>query len=240
MTADTATARDPGIRVASFDCYGTLVDWEGGVAAFLYQLALRSGDPAPPRGQQLRDDWERVQFGMLAGPYRPYERILVESLDAWAREAGYRIGPEDGDAFLRAIRSWGPFPDTRPALLAAKAAGLRLVIISNTDHAIMDHTLRQLDLPIDDVILAEDAGAYKPDERVFRTALDRIGEPPEAIIHVAFGFKYDIGPARRMGMRTAWVNRHAEPLPGPDLPDRTWRDLWGLARFAGGPGPGIE
>ena len=239
MTADIASARDLGIRVATFDCYGTLVDWEGGVASFLYQLALRAGDPAPPRGQVLRDAWERVQFGLLSGPYRSYEAILVESLEAWAAEAGYPTTRDDGPAFLRAIRSWGPFPDTRPALLRAKAAGLRLVIVSNTDRSIMEHSLRQLDLPFDDAVLAQDAGAYKPDHRVFRTAFDRIGEPPEAIIHVAFGFKYDIGPAKQLGMRTAWVNRHAEPLPGSDVPDHEWRDLWGLARFAGGRGPGI-
>jgi 2-haloalkanoic acid dehalogenase type II len=240
MLTTHPTARDLGIRVATFDCYGTLVDWEGGAAGFLYQLALRSGDPLPPRAQLLRDDWERIQFGMLSGPYRPYEEILVASLEAWGAASGYPVTPEDGPAFLRSIRSWGPFPDTRPALLQAKDGGMRLVIVSNTDRAIMEHTLRQLDLPFDDVVLAEDARAYKPADAVFRTALERIGEPPEAILHVAFGFRYDIGPAKRFGMRSAWVNRHDERRPGADVPDFEWRDLWGLARLAGGPGPSLE
>jgi 2-haloalkanoic acid dehalogenase type II len=231
-----------GVRpvAATFDCYGTLVDWEGGAAGFLYQLALRSGDPAPARGQDLRDHWERLQFGIIAGPFRRYAEILRDSLEAWGRETGYPILPGDGEAFANSMRSWGPFPDTRPALLQAHAQGLKLVIVSNSEHSIMDHTLRQLDLPFHDVVLAEDAGAYKPDERPLRLALERLGEPPERVIHTAFGFKYDIGPAQRLGMQTAWINRHVESAPGAEKPDHEWRDLWGLALLMGGPGPGIE
>ena len=134
------------------------------------------------------------------------------------------------------MRSWGPFPDTRPALLQAHHQGLKLIIVSNSEHSLMDHTLRQLDLPFHDVVLAEDAGAYKPDERPLRMALERLGEPPERVIHTAFGFKYDIGPAQRLGMQTAWINRHVEPAPGSEKPDHEWRDLWGLARLMGGAG----
>ena len=75
-------------------------------------------------------------------------------------------------------------------------------------------------------------GAYKPSQRVFEHALERIGDPPDDVLHVAFGFKYDIGPAARAGMRTAWVNRHAEPPPSEEPYDQEWRDLWGLAEFA--------
>ena len=228
-----------GYRVATFDCYGTLVDWEGGAASFLYQLAAREGDPDPGPGQVLRDRWEELQFELLGGPYRPYRAILAASLEAWCRERGYAYQASDGEALVASMGSWQPFPDTRPALAQAQAAGLRLVIVSNTDRAIMARTLRQLDLPFDDVIVAEDCGAYKPSEAVFAYVLDRLGEPPEAILHVAFGFKYDIGPAQRHGMGTAWVNRHVEPRPAGARPDHIWRDLWGLAELAGGPGPGI-
>jgi 2-haloacid dehalogenase len=225
---------------ATFDCYGTLVDWEGGAGSFLYQLALRAGDAQPPPAAQLRDRWERLQFGIIRGSYAPYGDVLARSLDAWAQQTGYPLESGDADAFARSMRSWGPFPDTRPALLQAHAAGLRLVIVSNSDHDLMDHTLRQLDLPIEQVVLAEDARAYKPDEAPFRLALERIGALPEQILHVAFGFEYDIGPAQRLGMQTAWVNRHLAGAPRPERPDHEWRDLWGLARLMGGPGPGIE
>ncbi len=225
------------IRVATFDCYGTLIDWEGGAAAFLYQLGLRHEDPRLDRGQVLRDRWEAIQFGLLAGPWRPYRDVLARSLEAFCEERGWPYRKKDGDAFVRSMRAWQPFPDTRPALLQAKAQGLRLVILSNTDGDIIAHSLRHLELPFDDVITAEDVGAYKPADEVFEYALARIDEAPERILHVAFGFKYDIAPAQRLGLRTAWVNRHAEAAPGTERPDHEWRDLWGLAELVGGPGP---
>lgn len=218
-------------RLVTFDCYGTLVDWEGGAAAFLYELALRHGEAQPPPGRELRDRWEAIQFELLQGEYRRYRDVLSESLRAWMDERGYPWQQEEGEALLRSMRSWQPFPDTRPALERAQAAGMRLAIVSNTDRDIIAHTVRHIGVAFDDVITAEDAGAYKPADAVFDYALERLATPPEEILHVAFGFKYDIGPAARHGMRTAWVNRHAEPPPGDERFDHEWRDLWGLAEL---------
>jgi 2-haloalkanoic acid dehalogenase type II len=220
------------IQLATFDCYGTLVDWEGGVGTFLYDLSLRQGEAGPDPGRVLRERWEAIQFEILQGEYRPYRQVLAESLEAWMDERGYPWRPEEGEALLRSMRSWQPFPDTRPALERTRAAGMRLAIVSNTDRDIMEHSLRQLEVPFDAVITAQDAGAYKPADAVFEYALDQLGTPPEEILHVAFGFKYDIGPAGRHGMRSAWVNRHAEPAPGDERFDHEWRDLWPLADLA--------
>ena len=228
------------VRVATFDCYGTLIDWEGGIGGFLYSLALRNDDSDPEPGRVLCERWEAIQWEVKEGEYRPYREILVESLRRWVDERGYPWDPADGEAFVRSMRSWQPFPDTRPALRQARAAGLRLVIVSNTDRDILAHTLRHLEVTFDAVITAEDCRAYKPAPAVFEQALGRIGELPEHVLHVAFGFKYDIGPAQRFGMRTAWVNRHVEGAPGPERPDYVWRDLWGLAELVGGPGPVAE
>ena len=218
--------------MATFDCYGTLIDWEGGLGAFLYDLGLRlEVEPLEPGGA-LRERWEEIQFELVNGPYRPYHEVLAESLRRFGAERGWRISDGDTAALVRSMRSWQPFPDTRPALLRAREAGLRLVIVSNTDRDIIDHTLRHLAVPFDGVVTAEDVGAYKPSDAVFRHALDHIAEPPERILHVAFGFKYDIGPALRAGMRTAWVNRHAEAAPEGAGPDLEWRDLWGLPEVA--------
>jgi 2-haloacid dehalogenase len=168
----------------------------------------------------------------VQGPYRPYREILARSLAAWGRERGYEWNENDGEALVRSMESWQPFPDTVPALRRAKAAGLRLFILSNTDRAIIAHTLRHLELEFDGVVVAEDCRAYKPSDAPFERALEETGEDPERILHVAFGFKYDIGPAGRLGFRTAWVNRHAEAAPGPERPDHEWRDLWGLPELA--------
>ena len=222
----------PRARLATFDCYGTLVDWEGGAATFLYGIALREGDSDAPNGRTLRDRWEQLQFELVSGPYKPYKQILAESLRAWAEERGYSVTDHDAEALVRAMRGWQPFPDTRPALTRVREAGMKLAIISNTDRDIIEHTLRHIDVPFDDVIVAEDCGAYKPADTVFEQALARFGEDPADVLHVAFGFKYDIGPAQRLGCRTAWVNRHVEKQPGEEKPDYEWRDLWGLVEYA--------
>jgi len=220
-------------KVATFDCYGTLVDWEGGIGAFLYALMLREEIEDPPPGHELRKRWEEIQFDLVCGPYKPYKEILAEATVAWCHEMG--IGDADmyGPAIVGSIRAWQPFPDTRPALTAVRDAGVRLVILSNTDRDIISHSVKQIGVEFDQVIVAEDVGSYKPAVANFERLLAEVGEDPEDILHVAFGFKYDIGPAKLVGLRTAWVNRHQEPLPDPDtVPDHEWRDLWGLADLA--------
>ena len=216
----------------TFDCYGTLVDWEGGLGTFLYSLALREGDPDPPAGRAMRERWEAIQFEVIQGDYRPYKQVLAESLRAWCEERGYAYDDADGEALVRSMRSWQPFPETRPALTRVREAGVRLVIVSNTDNDILEHTLRQIEVPFDETVTAEDVRSYKPADPHFEEALRRIGEPPERVLHVAFGFKYDIGPAQRHGMATGWVNRHGDPRPGAETPDHEWRDLWDLAALA--------
>jgi 2-haloalkanoic acid dehalogenase type II len=192
-------------KVATFDCYGTLVDWEGGIGAFLYALMLREGVEDPPPGRELRKRWEEIQFELVRGPYKPYKEILAEATVAWCHEVGIDDADMYGPAIVGSIRAWQPFPDTRPALTVVRDAGVRLVILSNTDRDIISHSVKQIGIEFDHVIVAEDVGSYK----------------------------HDIGPAKLVGLRTAWVNRHQEPLPDADtVPDHEWRDLWGLADLA--------
>jgi 2-haloacid dehalogenase len=178
----------PPVKVATFDCYGTLVDWEGGAAAFLYDLARRNGDFAPGPGRVLRERWEEIQFEIIQQDYRPYHEVLRESLRAWVAERGYRWNTKEIESFDRSMQSWQPFPETIPALTRARKAGLRLVIISNTDRHIMEQTLNQLaPLSFDAVVVAEDVRSYKPDRRAFTRALESWGAPPGAIQHTASG-----------------------------------------------------
>ena len=228
----------PELKAATFDCYGTLVDWEGGLATFLYDLARRCGEEHPPPGDELRARWEEIQFELL-DPYRPYREVLSHSLSKWGAERGYQWNELEGQAIHRSMQCWQPFADTVPALQAAKRAGLKLAIVSNSDHAIMEHTLRQLaGVDFDEVVLAEDARAYKPATGPFIQARDRLGLHPAEIIHVAFGFKYDIATAQQLGFETAWVNRRRETRPDGPAPDHEWNDLWPLAEAAGVPRSG--
>src|SRR5438874_327997 len=204
----------------TFDCYGTLIDWEGGAGSFLYDRALQERDDDALNGRVLRERWEAIQFEVIQGRYRPYREVLGESLGRLAAERGWRYDEEEDDkAFARAMRSWQPFPDTAPALRRAHDSGLRLVIVTNTDRDIIEHSLRHIEAPIDDVVVAEDVRSYKPRLPHFERALEVIGAQAGQILHVAFGFKYDIGPAQELGFASAWVNRHAEPRPGPAVPD---------------------
>ncbi|MGI8476913.1 MAG: haloacid dehalogenase type II [Thermomicrobiales bacterium] len=224
-----------GITTLTFDCYGTLIDWEGGLGCFLYDLALRHGDERAPNGEALRRRWEAIQFGVIQEPFRLYTEVLAESLRRWCGERGYPCQGEDGEALARSMRSWQPFHETGPALRRLQEAGLRLAIMSNSQHSLIAHSIKQMGIEFDHVITAEDCGVYKPDDAFFAQSLATIGEAPERMLHVAFGFKYDIGPAQRFGWRTAWINRNAEPRPGYEHPDHIWSDLWGLAAFAGRP-----
>ena len=218
--------------MATFDCYGTLIDWEGGVASFLYELARRH-EPDPPPARELRERWEALQFERLSGDWRPYRAVLADSLAELAGEYGWRWNDHDGEGLARSMESWQPFPDTVPALRAAREAGIGLWIISNCDRAIMEHSLRHMDVEFDGVTVAEDCRAYKPSRAPFEHALRDIDLPPEQVLHVAFGFKYDIAAAQTLGLRTAWVNRRQEPAPGEVSADHEWRDLWALADLAG-------
>ena len=219
----------PELKVATFDCYGTLVDSKGGLGAFLYDLARRSGDSDPEPGGVLRRRWEEIEFELVQGEYRSYRDVLEDALRTWVGERGYRWNVHDAEALERAMQSWQPFPDAVASLARAQAAGLRLAIVSNTDRYIMEETLRQLrPLEFAAVVVAEDARAYKPDTRPFTRLLHELHARPEEILHVAGSLQYDIAPAASLGFRTAWLNRSGESRPGDEAFDHEWESLWGL------------
>jgi len=198
----------------------------------MYEFARRN-ERHPPPARELRERWEELQFERLQGPYRGYREVLADSLSELAGERGYRWNEDEGEALARSMESWQPFPDTVPALRAAREAGLRLWIISNTDRAIIEHSLGHLEVEFEGATVAEDCRAYKPSRIPFEHALRDIDAETDEIVHVAFGFKYDIPPAQALGLRTVWVNRYREPAPGAARPDHEWSDLWPLADMAG-------
>ncbi|GBC98343.1 (S)-2-haloacid dehalogenase 4A [bacterium HR17] len=200
----------------TFDCYGTLIDWDAGVRNFLRDLLTRKGVTVDLDALHRR--WEAVQFDLIRQAYRPYKEILRLSLEAALKEFGIPYAPEDGDAFAASMPTWQPFPDVPPTLHELKRHA-RIAIISNTDNDILRESVRLMGVVFDALITAEDARVYKPDLRIFAFALERLGEAPDRILHVAFGFHYDLAPAKQVGMVTCWLNRTGEPKPEGVEPD---------------------
>jgi 2-haloacid dehalogenase len=195
----------------TFDCYGTLIDWQSGVGRAFVELAHVAEDEV----HELFEVWERLQWEKIQGPYQPYEQILFASFREAVEKFGYWCPGYAGEAFVESLPRWMPFPDVNPALQRLSRRH-KLAIISNVDRRLLGGTIRQFPVRFDALITAEDARAYKPNPAVFRCALERLGCKPDEVTHVAFGADYDLKPAHDLGMRAIYLNRGA-PLPA-DVP----------------------
>jgi 2-haloacid dehalogenase len=190
----------------TFDCYGTLIDWETGISGFFRSIGA---------SEELLEQWERVQFETINGPYRPYAEIMAESLRQTIEARGGEYRPEMGAAFARSLPTWKPFPETNPALEQLRAKGLKLGIVSNIDDDLLARTVKHFTVSFDLLVTAQQARAYKPSDAGFRLALERIGLPPQQVTHVAFGDRYDLATARRCGMQVVFVNRYGKKVSIP-------------------------
>ena len=192
------------IQAITFDCYGTLIDWEAGVREYVAPILARSSqrEVTPARWVER---WEHIQFQMLT-PYRPYREILARSYDATMQYFGIEAFVDAGAGLARSIVDWRPFPDSTRALRRL-ARRYRLAIVSNIDRDLLADSVGRLQAPFSCLVTAEDAQAYKPDPRPLAMAIERLALPPYAILHAGFGWKYDLAPARALGMRACFVNR---------------------------------
>ena len=221
----------------TFDCYGTLVDWESGILDAISGVLARHGVAAEPQ-QILRLYAEHEARLEGAVDYVPYRRILAGVMAGIAGEVGFEPTADELDALGRSIGSWPPFPDTVAALerLHARYA---LVVLSNVDDDLFAETARALGVRFDDVITAQQLGSYKPALENFRHLLERIGAPAERVLHVAQSLYHDHVPAKRIGLSTVWirrpsrVGRHGVALPADVRPDLELHDLRSLADAAG-------
>jgi 2-haloacid dehalogenase len=209
-------------RWATFDCYGTLIDWNAGIRGELERLF---GVQEAPR---LLERYHELEPEIESGsePFRTYREVLTLALERLAQDESVQIPEGDADALAKALPDWPPFPEVPPALAELRERGWKLALLSNTDRDLIEASQRQLGVPVDLAIVAEDVGSYKPAhghwERFFEvTTADR-----DRHVHVAASLFHDIAPARELGLRNVWINRlgeEAEPQP-----DRELTDLSGL------------
>ena len=189
----------------TFDCYGTLIDWEAGLSGYL--LPLLGAHDCHVVESFLFDFYGRTESALQAGPYRPYRAILESVLAALGERLGFRPSAQALANFPQSIADWLPFPDTVPALKAL-AGRFQLGVISNVDDDLFELTRPRLGVEFGYVVTAAQVGAYKPDPRPFSTAIARIGVPQSRILHVAQSLYHDIGPAQTLGLNTVWIDRH--------------------------------
>ncbi len=198
-------------KAITFDCYGTLIDWESGIQHFFAQrLAAHHLEGLDPRA--LQHKWEEIQFVAIQQPYRPYRQVLHETMRMTLESWQIPYAEQDLEEFATAMGSWPPFPDTHQALLELQKL-TKTVLITNTDDEIIAQTERTIGVKFDDIITAQQAGAYKPSHKGFLLARQRLDLPVSEIWHAAFGFNYDIVPATELGYTTVWVNRQGEARP---------------------------
>lgn len=214
-----------GVEVITFDCYGTLIDWEAG-AKGTFRLLLATKDTRADE-DAFFEAWEWAQRVRIER-YAPYRQIAAEAFNQVVREQELPLGPEDARSFADSIGTWKPFPDTVAALQTLKQH-LGLGIISNIDDDILASTLPLLGVEFDLLMTAQQAQAYKPAPEPFRRALERLALPADRVAHAAFGFEYDITTATELGFRTVLVRRRRTDFPPSPVPDLEVADLAALA-----------
>lgn len=211
-----------GERWATFDCYGTLVDWNGGIHAELSRLF---GDEL---GEPLLGRYHAVEPLIQAGDRGlSYRAVLARTLERLAAETGVVVPVGELDALGRSLPAWPVFADVRPALEETRRRGWRLAILSNTDRDLLDASLAAIGVPVDDVVVAEELGSYKPAHRHWEVFGERHQPGAGRHVHVAQSLFHDIAPAAELGIPSIWVNRLGEP--DDPRPQATLPTLTGLA-----------
>jgi 2-haloalkanoic acid dehalogenase type II len=211
----------------TFDCYGTLIDWERGIAE-AFAAAAGADGVALDRAAVLRA-YHEVEPCVQAERYRRYRDVLALTARGVADRLGWALSPGREFFLGESLPSWPPFPDTNDALRRLKGTGHRLIILSNVDDDLLAGTRHHLAVEFDAVITAEQVGSYKPAAGHFTAARTQIGGAPW--LHVAQSYFHDVQPARALGIPTAWINRKGErPLDGRG-PDHEFRTLAEAADF---------
>jgi 2-haloacid dehalogenase len=213
----------------TFDCYGTLIDWETGLLAALQpHVGDREDDDA------LLERFARHEAELEAGPYLRYAAVLARSLQRIGDELGFTTTPEEQAEFGRSVEAWPAFPDSAEAL-ARLQQRFKLGVITNCDDDLFAASNAKLGVTFDCIVTAEQARVYKPRTAGFELAFDRLGLPRDKVLHVAQSLFHDHVPAKALGLTTVWIDRRggregsgATP-PADAEPDLTLPDLRSLA-----------
>jgi 2-haloacid dehalogenase len=207
---------DPGrFEVLTFDCYGTLIDWETGIIDASRAAFGRAGADG-----LFLEAFARHEARLEAGEYRPYRQILGEVLDALGREVGVAPTAEQRSRFAASVGDWPPFADSPPALRRL-ATRYRLGVVTNCDDDLFERSQARLGIEFTWVVTAQQVRSYKPSHRNFEVAIERIGLQRARILHVAQSLYHDHVPAKELGLTTAWIDRRHGREGGGATPPAT-------------------
>jgi 2-haloacid dehalogenase len=203
-------------RWATFDCYGTLIDWELGISD-----ALSSLWPTADRAKLLAR-YHQVEPRIQHGSGRPYREVLAATLAGVAEAEGWDIPPNREDVLADSLPSWPAFPDVTPGLRELKARGWKVGVLSNTDPDLLAASIRQIGVEPDLTVTAREAGSYKPAQGHWLRFRELSGADPTRHVHVAASAFHDLAPSAELGIPAVWINRLGERSDLPrvaELPD---------------------
>jgi len=199
-----------GERWATFDCYGTLIDWNGGIRR---ELARVFGEE---RADAQLERYHEVEPALEVGGERSYREVMTDAM----RQLG--ASEDDAGGLAEALPTWEPFREVRSALEDARARGWKLAILSNTDRDFIEASLERIDVPFELTIVASEIHSYKPGHRHWLQFFEQTDAPRDGHVHVAQSHFHDVVPATELGLRSIWINRYGErrePSPTRELPD---------------------
>lgn len=211
------------LKYLTFDCYGTLIDWETGILSVLGPMLAAHGVESTP--EAILHLYGEFEARAEQGPYRPYRRILEQVVRDFGLRMDFEPTVDELGSLAESLPNWRPFPETIPALRKLSAQ-YGLAVISNIDNDLFALTAKRLKVPFRTVVTAEHTRSYKPGTAHFALALERLGAERDEVLHVAESLYHDIAPARALGWSSVWVNRgRPKGEFGATLPARSRPDM---------------
>jgi len=218
----------PRFSLITFDCYGTLIDWESGMKNALRNLTKRRNISFDI--ESLPERYIEIELEIEKEGYRKYKEVLGLGVRRLFEEKGIMLSSEEEKIFADSINTWPPFNETTEVLRKIKEK-YKLAILSNIDEDLIKHSIKLIGVEFDGVITAEQVKSYKPSHGHWKRMMDVFKIPKENVLHVAASYVHDIVPAKELGFQVAWINRKDEKLKGSIKPDYEFRDLRPLVNF---------
>lgn len=213
----------------TFDCYGTLIDWELGMKSALKEILTRKG--LHSNTDQLIKRYIEIELEIEQETYRKYKEILILGVKKLFAEKNIKLSCSEERVFADTIATWPPFKETKKALKRLKEK-YRLAILSNVDNEIIKHSIELIGVEFDGVITAEMVRSYKPSHAHWNKLLELFKPTKkDEVLHVSSSYVHDVVPAKELGFKVAWINRKGEKRPGKYKPDYEFSNLTALADF---------